>query len=240
MSILKIAAGAQRRAPRSACVDRKSKSAPAGSRRCMMRAVELAMRACAPSRRPCPCGRFGSREPARLRCCNSRKRRIPNRKQEKSASGSRRAGSTSPTFSVGLGSIPTCRRFRSCPGYEVGGRIDALGAGVDARWAGTQRLRVDAFRRLCRRGLRSLGSGVRASRGHVGRGRSRDSGQLFHRLAALRRHGRAQAARPYSFTRWAGASALPQPRSPSISARLSSGLRLPQSTPKCARLASII
>ena len=92
--------------------------------------------------RPCarwsvqPCGKFGSRKPARLRCCNSRKRRIQNRKQEKSASGSRRAGSTSPTFWVGLGSIPTCRRFRSCRATRSAERIDALGAGVDARWAG--------------------------------------------------------------------------------------------------------
>ena len=40
----------------------------------------------------------------------------------------------------GLGIYRTCRRCRWCPGHQVGGRIDVVGAGVEGSWAGRQHL----------------------------------------------------------------------------------------------------
>ena len=140
-----------------------------------------------------------------------------------------------------LGLYPDLPPIPVVPGYEVGGRIDALGAGVDASWAGRDVFALTRFGGYADVVCVPLAQVFERPDEHVGTGRRRDSGQLFHRLAALSSSWAvSSAARPFSFIPWAAASALPRRRSPSISAPLSSGRRLPQSTPRCARLASII
>ena len=44
-----------------------------------------------------------------------------------------------------LGLYPDLPPIPVVPGYEVGGRIDALGAGVDARWAGRNVFALTSF-----------------------------------------------------------------------------------------------
>ena len=54
-----------------------------------------------------------------------------------------------------IGVYPDLPPMPVVPGYEVSGRVDAVGAGVDLNWAGRDVIAADAIWRLFRRRLRS-------------------------------------------------------------------------------------
>ena len=127
------------------------------------------------------------------------------------------------------------------PGYEVSGRIDAMGAGVDGSWAGRDVLAVTRFGGYADVGLCSDQPDLCAPCEYVGIGGRGPSRQLFHGVATCRGDGRLESRRNRPrFIRRAAASVLLRPRLPSISAPGSLERLRPASTPSCARSASII
>ena len=97
-----------------------------------------------------------------------------------------------------MGMYPDLPRMPVVVGYEVAGRIDAVGAGVTEDWIGADIARAHALRRLQRRDLRPRGAGLRATRRH-GRGAGSSlPGELPHRLAARPRDGEPARGRDHA------------------------------------------
>jgi synaptic vesicle membrane protein VAT-1 len=89
------------------------------------------------NRRSKPCGRFGSPKPVHGRFYKSRKRPIPNPKPARYGFALKQAASINFADILGrLGLYPDLPPIPCVPGYEVSGRVDAVGAGVEANWAG--------------------------------------------------------------------------------------------------------
>ena len=102
-----------------------------------------------------------------------------------------------------LGLYPDLPPIPVVPGYEVAGRVDAVGEGVDPSWVGRDVFALTRFGGYCRCRLRAPRAGLYATSKHVRPRRRVDSGKLRHRLAAYSRHGRIEARRnrPHSFRR---------------------------------------
>ena len=139
-----------------------------------------------------------------------------------------------------LGLYPDLPPIPVVPGYEVGGRIDALGAGVDARWAGRNVFALTRFGGyadvICvplaqvfeRPEGMSAGEGAAIPVNYL------TAWQLCVVMGALKR---GETVLVHSVGGGVGIAAT---QIASISAPRSSGLRRPQSTLKCVRLVSII
>ena len=94
-----------------------------------------------------------------------------------------------------MGLYPDLPKIPVVPGYEVAGRVDAVGEGVDPAWIGRNVFALTRFGGYADVVCAPDGQDLRAARGHVGRARRGDPGELYHRLATHCRHGRAQGWR---------------------------------------------
>jgi NADPH:quinone reductase-like Zn-dependent oxidoreductase len=137
-----------------------------------------------------------------------------------------------------LGLYPDLPPIPVVPGYEVAGRVDVVGGGVDSSWVGRDVFALTRFG-----GYADVACVPQAQVFPRPPGMSAEEGASIpvNYLTAWQLMVVMGGLKPNEtvLIHSAAAAALPRPRSPSTSARGSSEPRRPPSTANCARSASI-